>query len=168
MTNDPAIRGPGKGTLELVKKAILFDLTHEQSSRESLTHFISIPLNLNSSLTSSFDAFKAEVVAVLGPSSESYFISPKRLHLTITVLTLTSPDAISMTKKLIDEAIKQSNLLASAIPVSGLGILHGIPSKCSVLFAKVEIGKELQKATENILTSLLEADVAGNLSVTVT
>ena len=123
-------------------------------NRQSLTHFVAIPIgSTNEQIRSRFEAFKTAVLSIVNHSKttnifESTFQSAARLHLTLRALYLGDAaerkQATSILQALKTEVL--DGLMKGKKPVKlrmkGLDYMNDDPSEVRVLFAKVEETEE--------------------------
>ena len=107
------------------------------------THFISIPLNLDDSLTEVFEQFQKE-----SGIPKDCFISPKKLHLTLQMLTERQSERAA-------EAMEKfKHLLPSQLSLNGLSLMKGTIAKAKVLYVAVENESELDDFIDSIQREL--------------
>lgn len=148
-----------------VKAAIMNLIDGLGKGRDGITHFISTPLNLTGGLTSSFESFKSFVVA-LSPGLERAFVSERKLHLTITILSLESSEKVESVVGILASQLQQSSLMKPlSIRLRGLKILKGTPEACKLLYANPEIPSQLHEFSQSLLNVLVKEGFATDLSV---
>lgn len=153
-----------KGSTEenvLAAKQRIDDITNandqEPSVKMTLSHFLSVSC-ANDEVKKNFERFKCEVLS--DPESrmlyESFFPSPEKLHVTITMLALnrgSQNEALAFQylkeckEKFIDPVLQGKPL---RVKVTGVGVFSDCkPSAVNVVFAKVE-SSELQQISNKI------------------
>lgn len=103
--------------------------------RASWTHFISLPLNLHGQLDPSYEAFQRSVAALIPDFDASIFVPPRKLHLTICMLSLNSQKEIALASQIMDLALAQ--VKKAVVNVVGIDVMKGGIDFTKVLFANV-------------------------------
>lgn len=149
--------------IELKEKALL-------NVREgAYTHFISIPLNLGGSLTEKYDSFCAKALAVIPGDAilnKKAFNSAARLHLTVAIFTLSSPQEIARIQDIFQLALNESGIKGPfEIALEGLEVIVGVSEACKVLVIPPQIPKQLDIFSHVLLEKLFQAGFSKDLSV---
>ena len=136
----------------------------------TLTHFISIPLNLDKDLTENYETFREKVLKLIPGSvndNKTLFVPTPKLHLTISVHKI--DDNESLTSDLSDLRDILKNTCQTIEPfdilIRGLDIIRGGPQNCRVLFAKISASINLDAFTFTLLQKLVLHGLCGSLSV---
>ena len=136
------------GTIDAVNQAkmkLMNVLLNSKKQSTSFTHLITLPFN-NSLFVDSFNLFKNDVLLKFSHCNgvdEFLFQNPKKLHLTISVLSLETETKISQAKEAFkiecERVFKEFEAnLKMPIQIKGLGIMNNDPTKTNVLYAKIE------------------------------
>ncbi|XP_075589808.1 activating signal cointegrator 1 complex subunit 1 isoform X2 [Dermatophagoides farinae] len=130
------------------------DLEHSFRLKQSLTHFISIPLSFEPNIKKSFINFKTAILSdpklsITKSIDESVFQSEHRLHLTLRILYLGDLYEQKKAMKYLENFYQSylKSFLAEYQPImlhmKGIDIMNDDPSAANVLYAKVfEIGQQ--------------------------
>ncbi|CAH0557145.1 unnamed protein product [Brassicogethes aeneus] len=126
------------------------------------THFISIPL-LSTEIQENFNKFKPRLTVLeiegIENMEECIFISPLKLHLTLTVFCLFEEELHEATKALQEYKEKFVSLFKKygslKIKVEGINIMNNNPKKVDVLYANAKITHDdeevdLQKIVDDV------------------
>lgn len=113
----------------------------ESFSRSPYTHFLSLPIN-DINVRKSVELFHEEVRKVaskLPGFDTSMQVSPDKLHLTIAVMRLSTPESIQNASNLLMELTKTVKLPDPiTIRLKGLDIMKGTEKAAHVIYARVE------------------------------
>lgn len=105
------------------------------ASRASWTHFISLPLNLHGQLDCSYKAFQQSAAALMPDFDASVFVPPRRLHLTVCMLSLNSQKEIALAGQAMGLALARTK--KAVVDVVGIDVMKGSVDLAKVLFASV-------------------------------
>ena len=131
------------------------DLEHSSRLKQSLTHFISIPLSFEPEIKKQFLNFKTAILSdpklsITKSIDESVFQSEHRLHLTLRILYLGDSYEKKKAMKYLDnfyQSYLQPFLVEHQSPIilqmKGIDIMNDDPSEANVVYAKVfEVGQQ--------------------------
>mmetsp|Transcript_34668 Transcript_34668/g.79064 ORF Transcript_34668/g.79064 Transcript_34668/m.79064 type:complete len:313 (-) Transcript_34668:152-1090(-) len=157
-SNQVEITGPSQDAVDSAATRIQMLV---DSALESMpyTHFVSVPLvhaAFATELGKLISNVKENFASAQG-FDESLFVSPKKLHLTLFMLKLPSPDAVRRASNILNGvcaahcADLQKGTPGLSLGLHGLEYMNDDPSEVDVLFARVS------PASENPLAKLCEA-----------
>jgi len=135
----------------------------EYKKKEEFTHFISIPLNYPVILEK-VGKLMSDILAKKYPGiSAKVFAKKETMHVTILMLTLTTPEMLELAKKAIisttdkiKEILSKNPLKLSLQKLSCIAN-HDDPTKTRVLYVKLSDGNNLEilKSISNVLISAM-------------
>lgn len=131
-----------------------------QKSRSSFTHLVSIPFT-NPEFVASYLRFKETVLSTFGQSAgidDSLFQNAKKLHLTVSVLTLENDETLKKAEDFLRQIC--SSFIASEpvdfrrkLQIKSLATMNVDPTRTKVLYAKVEDDR-LQALADKVATEM--------------
>jgi hypothetical protein len=157
------IRG-AKDAIELARMAIEYSI---KTVNCTLTHFISIPLNLDDDLTKTLEIFQEKTLKLMTGSvdiNKTLFVPTPKLHLTISVHKIHDNESLMNDLKGI---LKDSCQTIKPFDVSirGLDIMKGDPRNCRVLSAKISASINIDEFASILLQKLVLHGLSDTLSV---
>ncbi|KAH9527064.1 activating signal cointegrator 1 complex subunit [Dermatophagoides farinae] len=121
--------------------------------KNRFTHLITIPF-VNDDFIQAYLDFKHRILEDNPDIDEILFQNPKKLHMTISCLSLDDQQRLTMarelfTKQCSDYVEKFPEILDNKIQIKGVDIMNENPRKTNVLYAKIE-NENLQNFANNI------------------
>lgn len=135
----------------------------EKTCVQRPTHFISIPLNLNGSLNSSYSKFKSEALETASGLHESAFMPNAKLHLTVTVVNLSAVSDKSAVMDILFHRL--GGIKALNVSLLGLDVIKGTVKECSVLYARVAEPKALDSLFKPIIEEMAGRGLTCDFSI---
>ena len=154
------IEADSKQNSEQAKMKVMQALFALTSRGQSFTHLVTIPFT-EPTFVANYLRFKETVLSTFAQCSginESLFQNAKKLHLTVSVLTLVSDEHIAKAKDIIQQecrSIIDSGIdLNKNIEVKGLAIMNNDPYRTNVLYANVP-DERLQVVADRVARQML-------------
>jgi len=165
------ISGPSESSVSAARTRITI-LLDSARGRADYTHFLNVPLNTPEMITS-MRKFQqnllSDCVGAAGMSPE-LLVEPARLHLTLTMLKLLTPEECDHASATLQGCAPGVSALLSGplnLVLVGLEYMNDDPQAVDVLYAKVEgEGSEVvHRISEHIIQSFIEAGLLGQEEV---
>ncbi|OTF73705.1 activating signal cointegrator 1 complex subunit 1-like protein, partial [Euroglyphus maynei] len=121
--------------------------------KNRFTHLITIPF-VHDDFIKAYIDFKEKLLHDNPDIDESLFQNPKKLHMTISCLSLEDEQRLAaaremFTKQCTDYIGKCNAILERTIQIKGIDIMNDNPKRTTVLYAKIE-NENLQNLADNI------------------
>jgi rRNA processing protein Krr1/Pno1 len=106
------------------------------------THFLSLPLRIDSGILSSMEEFHAELMRCEGMDA-SILLKPAKFHLTLGMMRLASPDRVDTARSIL-ESLNQTihdafESRQVSVRLRGLAVMKGDPERAHVLYVPVHL-----------------------------
>lgn len=142
--------GPNKRSLLSAKQRIEV-IVWSNRSKEGITHFLGIPLNVEN-VMEKFEDFERRVKALIPSIDEELFQNPIRLHVTLPVFYLFSEEeeelAVMEINSILPKAIDKLRASPATISLKGLECMNDDYSSVRVLYAKVNLSDDSPRLQE--------------------